>query len=1045
MKISNPTKLACYRETHRKIVPLLVALVWCAAGPVRVTAQQPNGIKILPPGFVRQPSGIQVPPRVDSPKSDDPQIEYRNVTVAAPFGPQDGSGLIENGNLLLPIPLPALGVGYLTSQPPPSGAFDEGFGTNVKVFPSLVGVSAPSPTGGGGSSVAKTVTLWAANLKETRFLANGRSSLESFGDLRRVQSTVSGRPGYVITNADGSNEVYQQVTPQGIFLSSSTDALGNTTTVSYVGNTALPSRVTLPGGRGFILFESDGARVTKITGPLSTTISLSYTGKFLSGVLGPNGARIIGIDYDRVGIGVPTTITDENGDATLVSYKARFGTQGAAVVSGIALPSGRAYLFQHGANFGLITSPSGAVSTKYLVAKNPVTGAFYRREKIENGVRVAAISVDPSSGKVTSAVNRKGGVTKFSFAPSGAFDSKDFSSPFPTRVTAANGGSTFFKYEPSNAYRTTQIVQTSPAGISKETALSWKGGQLLSERVSVQGKVVREVSHVYEGQNLVPSASYRTVTQQWQLNDAGIAVQGINGAGDIWSLSQSPTSLIAEINGEKSSLTTAVNVDGDYTYTFASPDGQIVSRSSANGLARSSATRARAFGATPRSEPTPRTSARLDSLLMYSAFAQARNQPSGADYSCECQRVPDGNGGHTDTCTHNGPTGGCIEKTENRADGTETTTQQCKPPPTTTRDAVATRTPVATATAKPQPTPEESDGLWDPLLDLAWDLLGSIPDGIDHPDALLEGALEGLENEAIGAVNALEEMMNVARDTIGTLADSDDSYQSHSDLFRSVESGDVSVGDVALDLGLNAATLGGYGLAKGMGGAVYGVATGQMDMGGFSQAMGGVATGAALGVGGIKANQAVAPYVAAAAKAAGRRAGAALGRMRGRTGPGVGDTPPTAPSGAGGKTGNVPDEIPVACSEPIITDEKLKFPFGEAKDKPGKGTHNSDRSKDMANTLMNKLGWEDTPASRQLFRDLSTDSYYDRWQIEPKPGFSGDWFKSEFFVQAKGLPSGARVDAYWYENRLVTWNIKAGLHFNKGPDTRIQWRRLNPK
>ena len=209
--------------------------------------------------------------------------------------------------------------------------------------------------------------------------------------------------------------------------------------------------------------------------------------------------------------------------------------------------------------------------------------------------------------------------------------------------------------------------------------------------------------------------------------------------------------------------------------------------------------------------------------------------------------------------------------------------------------------------------------------------------------------------------------------------------------------------------------------------------------------MGGVATGAALGVGGIKANQAVAPYVAAAAKAAGLRAGAALGKWKGKPGPGGGDAPPTAPSEAGSKIGNVADDIPAACEQPVITDEKLKFPFGEATDKPGKGTYNSDRSKDMANTLMNKLGWEDTPASRQLFKDLTIDSYYNRWPIEPNPKFSGEWFRSEFFVQAKGLPSGARVDATWYENRLITWQFKTGMYFNKGPDTRIQWRRLNPK
>lgn len=80
--------------------------------------------------------GFTVRPQVVTAQTDQ-NILPAQVQVAAPFGPQNGDGPIANGNLVFPISLGAYTLGHYSVQPPPSGTFDEGFGQNVKVFPSI--------------------------------------------------------------------------------------------------------------------------------------------------------------------------------------------------------------------------------------------------------------------------------------------------------------------------------------------------------------------------------------------------------------------------------------------------------------------------------------------------------------------------------------------------------------------------------------------------------------------------------------------------------------------------------------------------------------------------------------------------------------------------------------------------------------------------------------------------------------------------------------------------------------------------------------------
>ena len=238
---------------------------------------------------------------------NDPYILTAQTQVAAPFGPQNGDGPEENGNLVFPVLLGASTVGYYSVQPLPTGSFDEGFGRNVKVFPSI-------STQASGVSSNVVFTLRDERMREFNFLSNGKA--KNFDDLRRWERLGSQSGGFRIFERDGSYADYQQTTPQGIFLSSFTDTYGNTTSITYQKGSALPLRITLPGNRGAVRYENDGTHVTKVIPPVGGATSLEFVGDLLVEIQGPDGESRLKIGYDQLGYGVPTKLILGNGDET---------------------------------------------------------------------------------------------------------------------------------------------------------------------------------------------------------------------------------------------------------------------------------------------------------------------------------------------------------------------------------------------------------------------------------------------------------------------------------------------------------------------------------------------------------------------------------------------------------------------------------------------------------------------------------------------------------------------------------------------------------
>lgn len=578
----------------------------------------------------------------------DPAIIFKTFEVAGTFGPQRGYGASENGNLTIPIDTILAGPAYLSTQAPPSGFADEGFGLGVKWIPSL-------------ENSSEGLRHRSANHVETFFLPSGISKDFTRGDLRQLRPIAGAntpKGSFELIYPDGSSEVYSQVTSKGVFLSSSIDPFGNATTFSYVASSPIPTAITLPAGQGVLAIENDGRFVTKMTSPNMVSVSFTYTNNRIAQITGPDGSAVLSLQYDKLGLGLPTSSRDAAGNQTLLAYKVKPGTQGPAAIAGLSTPDGEQYTFEHSKTSATMTDSKG-VTTKVTLATSPGSGDIYA-EKVFQGGRLASTVTLNNDGNIIESVDARGLSTKYSYAANGAIGSNDTSSPVVTGVLLSDGSKITMSLDSRNAFRPNKIVETSSGGVTKEQNYSWNGPKLLSTEVRSQGQQVNQITFTYNGNSMFPSSSEMTSTEQVITNSSGLPVRALASNGDVMTFERSSTSNLSNVNGVPHLTTLSVAADSSVTTTSQSPTGQVTRTSKVSGASD------KVTLLSPSSKGM--------TLALARSSDKTLNENGGSSSTMSCDSVVD-NCRTTVTCKPNGK-GGCDFVTETKCSD-KTCTPNC--------------------------------------------------------------------------------------------------------------------------------------------------------------------------------------------------------------------------------------------------------------------------------------------------------------------------------------------------------------------------------
>lgn len=656
-------------------------------------------------------------------------------------------------------------------------------------------------------------------MREYEFLANG--SAKDLSDLRRWERLPAPRNGFRVKNRDGSFEEYEQATPQGIFLTSLTDIYGNITSISYSPNSPIPTLLTLPAKRGVVRYESDGTHVTQIIPPTSGPSSLHYSESLLHQVRGAAGTPRLEIGYDGMGYGLPTSLTLANGDTTRFWFKVPSGPSGPAVLYKVKGPSQSTSYLTHSGRETTMASGESPTVLKVSFATNPITGKVYQKELYKNSKLIKRVELEPQTGRPLTIQSANKKKVTFSYDPAGTFDSRNVSSPIVTGIRQSSGESTVFSFDPNNRFRTQRIAKTHPTGLSQVVQFSWDGAQLREKTTRVNGALTHKATYQYVGRDRYPAAVSETEVNRLTLNERGVPVGGTSADGHAWSLSTTPNLLKLSVDGVLSTTATSYSADGVLTEISDQGTSRLIRVVSADGLKTLTKVQVLKSDST-LSGPSPRASLLLDLVYAqaggsYTDVGSESCGPSGGSI-----QGPGGPGGGSGGGSGAGGPGGashCYEKTsEETAAGGKTTenseincdgggsgggSDSSSSNPSSKSSSGSSSSGKGDGSEKPEEkepkeprVPRAGDiyrGIDDELsenLDYASNFVSSLPEGI----------AESYNDEVEGFADALADLPNVAADVFNTYFGSD-SYESQSNLFKAVENGDVSIGDVAVDLG----------------------------------------------------------------------------------------------------------------------------------------------------------------------------------------------------------------------------------------------------
>lgn len=473
--------------------------------------------------------------------TSDPYITVKNVTTAAPPGPQNSQ--YSNGNLKVELPL---GIS-INSQPPAGGFPDEGFGVGSTFIPRAESMADGS------------IVIREAGGHVSRYTASGVSQDFAIGDASTARITSA---GVERTYPDKTREIFSQSTSKGLYLTRSLDAKQNETTISYSSGSMIPTQIVSPSGTS--TFTSANGLVTQVTNPDKTVVTFSYDGRLLTGVNGPGGTQLVKITRSKSVPELPTSIADTKGER-LYQYTMKAPGQ-PAVLTGVGAPDGETQLFSYSSRGVQVTN--SAKSTTDVQVTLSKTGRPIIQQVSKNGTVTFQTSTD-DLGRIIKQTD-KGAVTTFTY---------EGSSPLPKTRTGPDGGVVQFTYDA--ALRPVSIKY--PGGSVEESV--YTDNKLTERRITNRkGQVVAREIRSYSG-DLLTKISTETVSKTTLDQASGVVGQVELPTGSEITCTFSPNGFTESADGFATSVSWQ-NTDAGVSVTRTAPLDRVTLFSSHSGTTR---------------------------------------------------------------------------------------------------------------------------------------------------------------------------------------------------------------------------------------------------------------------------------------------------------------------------------------------------------------------------------------------------------------------------------------------------------------------------
>lgn len=483
-----------------------------------------------------------------------------NLVLLAEPGPMNGD-ILTNGNLQI-----QLGIGYLNTQ----GTANSGFGRGISIF---------------------------------------SDGTPSKNELYRQATRDPNVFNYVYP--DGSKEVHT-----GVLLSSLTDVLGKTTTITYRPGTTIPTSITGPDGTTSTTFEVTDVnvgyqrrepRITKVSDASGDYVTCNYDMGDLTSIVDKAGSALFTLQREASDPRAVTSVITPEG-RTDIFYEKKDRGSAAAVVkiiypdrSGITYSRSQTVQQTGGrtqtTENTVITTPNencgfrDGIRTKYVY-----DAVFNRLNELwrdsSTGYKKAMSWSYDTFGRVTVEDDRDSSTfTQYSYRPYG-------NNPLPETVTktvpTANtieipSGLVQVKSDYTystdwkvlsikNTYTPVTMVSsasrpTTPIGTTEERYSYDSSGRLTKVTSLGNDTVTSSTSYTYQGNSRLPSSSSATETSTIDISSRGIVTKVTQPSGLSTEFQTTATSSIRKSMGFAETIAFNRGASGNKTYTFRNSSG----------------------------------------------------------------------------------------------------------------------------------------------------------------------------------------------------------------------------------------------------------------------------------------------------------------------------------------------------------------------------------------------------------------------------------------------------------------------------------------
>ena len=510
-----------------------------------------------------------------------------NLVLLAEPGPMNGD-ILTNGNLQI-----NLGIGYLNTQ----GTENSGFGPGVSIF------------------------------------SDGTPS-----EKEPYRQSTNDPNVFNYVYPDGSKEVYT-----GILLSSLTDVLGKTTTITYRPGTTIPTSITGPDGASTTFEVTDVGvdypRITKVSYASGDYVTCNYSGGYLSGIVGKDGSALFTLERDSSAWGPVVSVITPDG-RTNIFYEKKDRNSAAAVVK-IIYPdkSGMTY-----SRSRIVRGTGRTQTTLDTVTATPNENCGFRvgmrtayvydgvwnrlmsvwRDSTQGYKNVLSWSYD-TFGRVTVEDDQDSlTLTRYSYEGTGHLP-KTVTKTVPTaNTTDIPSGLVQVKsdYTYSADWKVLSIKNTytpvtkgssasrptTPIGTTEERYLYDSSGRLTKVTSLGNDQETSSTSYTYTGNSRLPSSSSATETSQINVSSRGVVTKVIQPSGLPTEFKTTATSSIRKSMGFTESIAINRGASGDKTYTVTDSNSTTVaSRNSSSRTVRGGMTLRSSTSSSDRSTTTTNT------------------------------------------------------------------------------------------------------------------------------------------------------------------------------------------------------------------------------------------------------------------------------------------------------------------------------------------------------------------------------------------------------------------------------------------------------